>query len=393
MKITRKRVILTAMAALFLVSAVSAAAYVAYGIHYPTPEGEYKVGQTKLYITDKERLEVFSDTPDDLRELPVTVYYPAEPAKGGAQARFASKNVEEVLSEGAGCPSFILDTIHPNSYVDAAPVADKTFPVLLFSGGLYGQLPFYGSLLESIAAEGYIVVAVEHPYSEMATVNSAGELIRYSDAGTAYCDIETDNDKLEANSNVLCDIWTADMLYVFDSLDELNESNAILKGSMNLSKTGIFGHSFGGAAAIQCLQERKELAGGINMDGSIYGKQTTTPVDQPFVFMNNSQESIIGAICFQEKVVASESSEACYHMMLLDSTHDSFATDSGLLYDKFPFMKMGDIADVNGRSALASLTAYVTAFFDQYIEGVPSEMLETGYSADYPVIYSMKYEE
>ncbi len=183
------------------------------------------------------------------------------------------------------------------------------------------------------------------------------------------------------------------MLYVFDSLDELNESNAILKGSMNLSKTGIFGHSFGGAAAIQCLQERKELAGGINMDGSIYGKQTTTPVDQPFVFMNNSQESIIGAICFQEKVVASESSEACYHMMLLDSTHDSFATDSGLLYDKFPFMKMGDIADVDGKSALASLTAYVTAFFDQYIEGVPSEMLETGYSADYPAIYSMKYEE
>ena len=393
MKITRKRIVLTVIAALLLVSAVSAAAYAAYGIHYPTPEGEYKVGRTKLFLTDAERPEIFSDTPDDLRELPVTVYYPAEPAKGDTHAAFAPKAVEDALAKAAGCPAFILDTIHPNSYVDAAPAADKTFPVLLFSGGLYGQMPFYSSLLESVAAEGYIVVAVEHPYSETAVENSAGELIRYTSDGTAKLDTGADNDTLEAYANELCDIWTADMLYVFDSLDGLNESNAVLKGSMDLSKTGIFGHSFGGAAAIQCLQERKELAAGINMDGSIYGKQKTTPVEQPLVFMNNAQESIIGAICFQEKVVASETSEACYHMIMLDSTHDTFATDSGLLYDKYPFMKMGDIADVNGKTALLGLTAYVTDFFDQYIKGEPSEMLEAGCSAEYPVFLSSKFED
>jgi dienelactone hydrolase len=392
MKITRKRVILTAIAALLLVTAVAAAAYAVYGIYYPTPEGEYKVGRTKFFVTDDDRKEVFSDAPDDLRELPVTVYYPAEPGKGDEHAVFASKAVEDVLAKTNACPSFILESIRPNSYVDAAPVAGKTFPVLLFSGGLYGQFPFYNSLLESVAAEGYIVVAVEHPYSEIAVENSAGELILNTAAGTAYFDTETDNDKLEANANALCDIWTADMLFVLDSLGELNTSNTVLKGSMDLSKTGIFGHSFGGAAAIQCLQERKELAAGINMDGSIYGKQKTTPVEQPVVFMNNAQEAVISAICFQEKVEASLTSEACYHMILLDSTHDSFATDSGLLYDKYPFLKCGDVADVNGKTALYALTAYITAFFDQYIKGVPSEMLETGCSAEYPVFLSSKFE-
>jgi dienelactone hydrolase len=393
MKITVKRIVLIAIAAFLLVSVASAAVYAAFGIHYPTPEGEYKVGCTRIFMTDKDRLEVFSDAPDDLRELPVTVYYPAEPAKGDAHAKFASKAVEEVLSQAAGCPVFILDSIQPNSYIDAVPVADKTFPVLLFSGGLYGQMPFYGSLLESVAAEGYIVVTVEHPYSETAVENSAGDLIRYTSDGTAKFDSGADNATLEKYANELCDIWTADMLFVFDSLSDLNTANAVLKGSMDLSKTGIFGHSFGGAAAIQCLQERQELAAGINMDGSIYGKQKTTPVRQPFVFMNNAQEAVISAICFQEKIEASLTSEACYHMILLDSTHDSFATDSGLLYDKYPFLKWGDVADINGKIALYSLTAYITAFFDQYIKGEPSEMLEAGCSAEYPVFLSSKYED
>lgn len=392
MKFTRKRVILIVAAALLLVLAIAAAEYAAFGIYYPTPEGAYKVGCTKLYMTDKDREEVFSAAPGDSRELPVTVYYPAVPVKGDKHAAFAPQAVTDVLAKVSGCPSLVLGSIHPNSYVDAAPVADKTFPVLLFSDGLYGQMPFYGSLLESIAAEGYIVVAVEHPYSDVAVVNSAGDLIRNTAAGTAFFDTETDNVKLEENAGKLCDIWTADMLFVFDSLPDLNDTNAILKGSMDLAKTGIFGHSFGGAAAIQCLQARKELAAGINMDGSMYGTQKTTPVKQPVVFMSNAQEAVVSAICFQEKVVASETSEACYHMMLLDSTHDSFATDSGLLYDKYPFMKWGDVADVNGKAALNGLTAYITAFFDQYIKGEPQELLEAGCSLQYPVFLSSKYE-
>jgi pimeloyl-ACP methyl ester carboxylesterase len=180
------------------------------------------------------------------------------------------------------------------------------------------------------------------------------------------------------------------MLFVLDSLGELNTSNTVLKGSMDLSKTGIFGHSFGGAAAIQCLQERKELAAGINMDGSIYGKQKTTPVEQPVVFMNNAQEAVISAICFQEKVEASLTSEACYHMILLDSTHDSFATDSGFCMTN-TLLKCGDVGCERENRALFIDCLYYGIFRSVY-KGVPSEMLETGCSAEYPVFLSSKFE-
>lgn len=182
------------------------------------------------------------------------------------------------------------------------------------------------------------------------------------------------------------------MLYVFDSLKELNETNTILAGSMDHTRTGIFGFSFGGATSIQCLQERKELIVGVNMDGSLYGKQKTLPVKQPVVFMNNSQDAVLNTVCFQEKVAASQSSEACYHMIMYDSTHNTFATDSGLIYEKYPFMKIGEVADVNGNAALYSLTTYITAFFDQYLCGDPQAMLQIDNSSEYMVFLSEKYE-
>lgn len=392
MKKARKRIVLIGAVLLLLIMVGSAIGYVAYGIRYPIPEGEFKVGCTKLFLTDKDRLEIFSDEPDDLRKIPVTVYYPAEPGDGDTHSKFASDAIKEAIVKQDVYPAIILDTIQPNSFVDAKPVAGQTFPVLLFTGGLYGQHPFHGSLLDAIAAEGYIVVAVEHPYSDIATENSKGDLIAYSPAGTAYFDTETDPDTLENNAVELCNIWTADMLYVFDSLKELNETNTILAGSMDHTRTGIFGFSFGGATSIQCLQERKELIVGVNMDGSLYGKQKTLPVKQPVVFMNNSQDAVLNTVCFQEKVAASQSSEACYHMIMYDSTHNTFATDSGLIYEKYPFMKIGEVADVNGNAALYSLTTYITAFFDQYLCGDPQAMLQIDNSSEYMVFLSEKYE-
>lgn len=391
-KISRIRFLVLGAVVFCLVAGAGATLYVADGIHYPDPEGEYQVGRTKLFLTDKSRAETFSENPDDKRELPVTIYYPAVIGKDDRRSTFASKAVGEVIAAYNGLPAVLLNTLKLNSFVDAKPVAGEQFPVLLFSGGLYGQAPFYGSLLESIASEGYIVVAVEHPYSEIITESSDGSLIRYNDQGTAFFDKETDNEKLDEYGSALADVWTADMLYVFDNLSELQAKHSILAGSMNLEKTGIFGHSFGGATTVSCLQERPELVAGINMDGSLFGQQKTNPVYQPIVFMNSSQGAVIGAIFFQEKVVASQTSEACYHMMLMNSTHDSFATDSGLLYDKYPFARPPDAAQINGREALSDLSFYITAFFDQYMLGQSQDIFDLGYSEQHLQIMSAKYD-
>ena len=78
-------------------------------------------------------------------------------------------------------------------------------------------------------------------------------------------------------------------------------------------------------------------------------------------------------------------------MMLLDSTHDSFAPDSGLFYDKYPFARPADGAQIDGREALSSLAFYITSFFDQYLLDVPQEFLEVGYSPDHLHMMSSKF--
>jgi dienelactone hydrolase len=372
---------------------VGLSVYIADGIRYPVPDGEYQVGRTKMYLTDSSREEIFSEETGDKRELPVTIYYPADPKVGDRRADFASKAVADAIASYNGFPTFVLDTVKPNSFIDAEPVSGETFPVLMFSEGLYGQASFYGSLLEAVASQGYIIVSVEHPYSDIASEASDGSIIRYNNEGTAFFDVETDNVKLEAYGEALADVWTSDMLFVYDELANLNKGNEILAGTMNLEKTGIFGHSFGGAVAVQCLQEREELIAGINMDGSLFGKQRDEPVYQPIVFMNSSQGAVLSAIFFQEKVIASQTSEACYHMMLLDSTHDSFAPDSGLLYDKFPIVKPADAAKIPGGEALSDLSFYITAFFDQYILGQKQEAIELGFSEEHLHIMWGKYDK
>ena len=45
----------------------------------PAPTGPFAVGQTLTYAKDEDRAETWTDDPKDRRELPLVIWYPAEP--------------------------------------------------------------------------------------------------------------------------------------------------------------------------------------------------------------------------------------------------------------------------------------------------------------------------
>lgn len=59
-KFGRMRMIGIGAVALCLAVGAGIALYVADGIRYPAPEGEYQVGRTKLYLTDYSREDLLS---------------------------------------------------------------------------------------------------------------------------------------------------------------------------------------------------------------------------------------------------------------------------------------------------------------------------------------------
>src|SRR5437773_10513190 len=74
-------------------------------------------------------------------------------------------------------------------------------------------------------------------------------------------------------ANRLLTAWTADIAFVLDRLKQLKASDTSGKftGRLNLTRVGVFGHSFGGAQAAQFCSQDSRCKAGIDVDGAPHG--------------------------------------------------------------------------------------------------------------------------
>ncbi|MFM9862581.1 MAG: alpha/beta hydrolase family protein [Micropepsaceae bacterium] len=104
-------------------------------------------------------------------------------------------------------------------------------PVVIFSHGLGGNRDGAVYLLNHLAENGYVAVAVQHPGSDTkavfpgGTVNQAGLRDAISPGAAA--------DRFR------------DIPFAIDELTTMNANDARLKGRMDMSKVGLSGHSYG----------------------------------------------------------------------------------------------------------------------------------------------------
>ncbi len=241
------------------------------GVPYPQTTGPYKVGRASFHLVDSSRKELFTDNPDDVRELMVTVHYPAEVPDGVHASAYADPRLAAALAETYGVPRLLAGLMHCHS-VDGAPSATKEggFPVVIFSPGGDSHPLFYSAMLEELASQGFIVVSVCHTYTARVTVFPDGRAVRANEAGCFEIlerrhvaspeTIATEREKVGP-------VWLADVRFVLDSLARLNRSDELLAGRLDLSRVGIFGHSFGGATAAAAVQSDSRFTAGINLDG------------------------------------------------------------------------------------------------------------------------------
>lgn len=163
----------------------------------------------------------------------------------------------------------------------------KSLPVVLFSGALATSRLIYSSMLQSVAAAGYLVVSIDHPYD--------ADIVEFPD-GTivAGVDIESDADiELALNTRV------KDIAFVHQQLGNSSFADTYLPKAgrgveKSTPKTAIFGHSFGGAAAAAAMLAIPSMRGGVNLDGSMFGSVVEEGLNQSFMLMgheNKTQET------------------------------------------------------------------------------------------------------
>ncbi|MDM5277584.1 acetylhydrolase [Paenibacillus silvae] len=255
---------------------------------FSEPTGSFPVGTTTLFMEDVTRGEPATDDPDDHRKLMVQIWYPAEASSEVPDADYI-ENVPVVLSgirEAMSLPPFLLSQLRyvkTHAYTDAKiSSAQERFPLLLFSPGLTGFRNQNTFQVEELASQGYIVVGIDHPYDAAAVI--------YPDQTTALLKLEGLSGFEDYKTKM--SYWVDDTKFVLDQIEAMSSSakSGIFSAKVDMNQVGVFGHSFGGAAAAQMLMKDSRIQAALNMDGVLYGDSVPERgFNKPYLQMNAAQ--------------------------------------------------------------------------------------------------------
>lgn len=234
---------------------ISGVAYIEIRRHQmlvlPQPSGPYAVGRMEYDWTDPSRMDPLASRPGIKRELVVWAWYPASRIPGAHPAPYLPPKWASLLGQQHTLFGLSTaqssDSIQTHS-VEQAPLIPGTvrFPVLIFEPGL-GSLPTeYTTLLEDLASHGYVVFAITPTYSSD-VVFPDGRVVKATPAGKLNT-----NANPQTAANQLVNLWSQDVIFVMDQLTRLNATPGNRWSQrLDLTRLGVFGHSFGGTAAAQ----------------------------------------------------------------------------------------------------------------------------------------------
>jgi predicted dienelactone hydrolase len=355
----------------------------------PSPTGKYAIGRILDEWTDESRPETLGTSTGQYRRLTVWIWYPADPPPGGAPAPYLPKAWAHARDHMRGLGSILfqsLASIRAHAFANA-PVSgeETTYPVLIFEPGLGPTVSDYTTLLEDLASHGYIIIGVNPTYSASAVVFVDGRVVEQSASGNIPDNASVPETKQIADR--LVHIWADDMIFAMDQAQRLNaDPQSLLAGRMDLTRIGVFGHSFGGAAAAEVCHLDVRCQAGADLDGYPYGDVVQIGLRQPFLFVwstgNDSNDAHYQQAVQDIEAIYSRL-ETGYQVTIRGARHFNF-TDYAVEFS--PALKLlGVLGSIDGERGLQISRAYVLAFFDTALkDAAPSELQRL--STDFPEV-------
>jgi len=398
-KVSRRRKLALVALGLVVSGIATVGAILWRGIPCPSPTGQHHVGRTSYHLIDASRPEIFSDDPDDVRELMITVHYPADKATRAPRAPYADAALARCFSQAFHIPSFVLSLVHSHA-LETPPcqTRDGGLPVVIFSPGLGAPPLVYTATLEDLASHGFVVVSVSHPYSIAVTAFPDGRVVRSNEAGLAAAaslNEPGDSQAIAAPQEDVGAVCVNDVRFVLDELGRLNREDELLAGRLNLSAVGIFGHSLGGATAARTVQIDARFRAGINMDGTDFGVTAGTGISRPMMWLSSQIHNFDDAAPANARQTRAAFAEAWRtyekrtnellqksadgsRAVVRGTAHLTFASDVTLVASTWPWswlVRGMDLGTIPGRRAVLVVDACIVAFFQRHLQGQSPPLL------------------
>src|ERR1700716_4074203 len=371
------------------------------GAALPTPPGSFAVGRTTYVWRDATQLDLLAPQPGTRRELLAWIWYPAVPPQ-------PSQTVDEYLpapwrtalerQSGALFTQFLtrdLSRARSHSIRDAeVSPQQRSYPVVFMRAGLAALTTDYTSLAEDLASHGYVVVGFDAPYRSFVAVFPDGRVIARAPQNNADL---LGGPAQEQLANKLLQAWSADMGFALDQLERLNrlDPSGRFLGRLDMQRVGVFGHSLGGATALQFCHDDSRCKAGIDVDGAPLGSVVADGVTEPFMFLLSDHrgesdagqpEAIRQAGANIHSIFDRLPSDHRLMIMIRGGSHYMFSDDGAMLKSPLVMrvLRTVGVVRLDGRRQVALTAHYISTFFDVYLKGTPaSELMSRG---EYPEI-------
>lgn len=346
-------------------------------ISLPAPTGPFAVGRTLFDWRDERMIDPLAP-PGTRRELLVWVWYPAVRQPGAAFDQYipaavrrpsVPRNIFTLLTRD-------VSKVHGHSLANAPVLPQqRSYPVTILRAGGSSEVVNYSTLAEDLASHGYVVVGFDAPYRTGLVVFPDGRIVERAPQNNPEL---VSGDELIRLGNKLLAASIADTAFVLERLDQLNgsgETAARFTGRLDLTRVGVFGHSFGGATALQFCHDDARCKAGIDIDGRPLGSVVQAGLQKPFMFLlsDHTRESdpearrIMAEIrSIYDRLPANERE----YVFIRGANHSTFSDDGALRKSQLfravlrVFGKLG----ISGHHQLALTTHYVHSFFDKYLK-------------------------
>ena len=391
--------------------------------YFPMPTGQYAIGIKTYHWIDAGRKEILHDDPaHSNRELMVNIWYPAQGALAEKPTThyapyaidYLKKNKKMLGILGLSCP--IYSYAHPEALLAQDVLR---YPVIIFSHGLGTNRDRNTAHCEELASYGYVVVGISHTYDSDVVQFPDGRIADKAQRKKNKSSLEKRKQLDQIDQDI--EVWISDVRFVLDQLEQLDVDKASLfYQRIDKEHIGMFGHSFGGATAVQICRRDQRVKAGVNLDGGLIGPDLTKKFGKPFMFMLSednvktderpwtrddwkrfginslNEEKMMKSRSFVAvKQLAKSLGHDVYMFMLKDARHMAFCDNVLLKHASFFTRFLGAAQDfgsgeIDGFRATEIVNAYLVNFFNKYLKGQPSELLD-GSEKNYPEVETKQW--
>ena len=367
---------------------------------FAPPTGPHAIGMSEYRWVDESRPERFTRDPDDLRSVAVRVWYPtdeegtddtgADDTGAGDTGAGGAMYVQDMAEFGDGQDFVPVTHVRTNAIQDAAP-APGPFPVLVYNHG-GGWTRFTSTFTtEELAGHGYIVASVGHNgFNKTQFLPDGSSVVADTlgfpePTGDLYSDAIGSWDFLDEH---VFPEWVADAAFVIDQLEALNAGDGPFAGRLDLDRIGMYGWSFGGATSIEMSAVDERIKAAIDHDGQLFGVAPTQGTTRPFMLMhgdvaadappfedpdsiaayNEAIERLMAEVRDTDARLKSASTGDWYDVTIAGTNHGSFS-------DLVLFIP-GASPNIEPARGYEIINALTVAFFDRYLKGVESPLLD-----------------